>query len=296
MGFWPAAINSLIFAAIHLTNSGESALGILSVFCVALFFYFTLWRTGTLWFAVGFHAAWDYGETFIFGVPDSAEVATGHLLNAHFHGARWITGRTVGPEGSALVFVVYGLAALLFAFSCPNTRLISQRSVYPHIDVAACTEHGVIVSPNLHSGTPSYAAAELTWALVLAAMRQVPQQAAALKAGRWQTGVGWTLRGKILGIYGYGRIGKVVAGFGRAFGMQVVVWSREASCAQARLDGYVVAENKETFFERCDVISLHLRLVESTRGIVTAGDLARTKTSSDASVALRGGNGLVKWP
>jgi D-3-phosphoglycerate dehydrogenase / 2-oxoglutarate reductase len=159
-------------------------------------------------------------------------------------------------------------------------RLISQRSVYPHIDVAACTEHGVIVSSNLHAATPSYAAAEVTWALVMAAMRQVPQQATALRAGRWQAGVGWTLRGKTLGIYGYGRIGKVVAGYGRAFGMHVVVWSRESSRAQASLDGYAVAENRETFFEQCDVISLHLRLVESTRGIVTAGDLARMKTSS----------------
>jgi D-3-phosphoglycerate dehydrogenase / 2-oxoglutarate reductase len=159
-------------------------------------------------------------------------------------------------------------------------RLISQRSVYPHIDIAACTEHGVIVSSNLHAGTPSYAAAELTWALVLAAMRQVPQQVAALKAGRWQTGVGCTLKGKTFGIYGYGRIGRVVAGYGRAFGMRVLVWSGESSRAQARLDGYAVAENRETFFEQCDVVSLHLRLVESTRGIVTAGDLARMKHSS----------------
>jgi D-3-phosphoglycerate dehydrogenase / 2-oxoglutarate reductase len=162
----------------------------------------------------------------------------------------------------------------------PKLRLISQRSVYPHIDVAACTEHGVIVSSNLHAGTPSYAAAELTWALILAAMRQVPQQVEALKAGHWQTGVGWTLRGKSLGIYGYGRIGTVVAGYGRAFGMRILVWSRKSSCERASIDGYDVAESKESFFEQCDVISLHLRLVESTRGIVTAGDLAHMKTSS----------------
>ena len=161
-----------------------------------------------------------------------------------------------------------------------NLRLISQRSVYPHIDIAACTEQGVIVSSNLHAGTPCYAAAELTWALVLAAMRRIPQQMATLKAGRWQTDVGWTLRGKTLGIFGYGRIGKVVAVYGRALGMQVVVWSRESSRAQASIDGYDIAENKESFFEQCDVISLHLRLVESTRGVVTVGDLERMKPSS----------------
>jgi D-3-phosphoglycerate dehydrogenase len=98
----------------------------------------------------------------------------------------------------------------------PKLRLISQRSVYPHIDVDACTELGVVVSSSLHPGTPSYAAAELTWALVLAAMRQLPQQVAALKACTWQVGVGHTLRGKTLGVYGYGRIGGVVAGYGDA--------------------------------------------------------------------------------
>lgn len=161
-----------------------------------------------------------------------------------------------------------------------NLRLISQRSVYPHIDIAACTEQGVIVSSNLHASTPSYAAAELTWALVLAAMRQVPRQVASLKAGRWQAGVGWTLRGKTLGIYGYGRTGRVVAGYGRAFGMNVVVWSGESSRARALLDGFVVPESRESFFGQCDVLSLHLRLVESTRGVVTAGDLGRMKPSS----------------
>ena len=110
----------------------------------------------------------------------------------------------------------------------PNLRLISQRSVYPHIDIEACTRLGVIVSSSQHPGTPSYAAAELTWGLVLAAMRQLPQQVAALKAGTWQTGVGHSLRGKTLGIFGYGRIGSVVAGYGRAFGMNVLVWARAA--------------------------------------------------------------------
>jgi D-3-phosphoglycerate dehydrogenase len=159
-------------------------------------------------------------------------------------------------------------------------KLISQRSVYPHIDVEACTRLGVIVSSSQHADTPSYAAAELTWALILAAMRQIPQQVAALKAGRWQIGVGHTLRGKILGIYGYGRIGSVVAGYGKAFGMKVLVWARDASLALARADGYSTAPNKTAFFEECDVVSLHMRLVDATRGIVTAGDLGRMKPTA----------------
>ena len=162
----------------------------------------------------------------------------------------------------------------------PKLKLISQRSVYPHIDIDACTRLGVIVSSNLHAGTPSYATAELTWGLVLAAMRQIPQQMNALKAGKWQIGVGSTLRGKTLGIYGYGRIGAVVAGYAKAFGMNVLVWGREATLARARADGYVAARSKEAFFEECDVISLHMRLVDATRGIVTAGDLARMKPAA----------------
>jgi D-3-phosphoglycerate dehydrogenase / 2-oxoglutarate reductase len=162
----------------------------------------------------------------------------------------------------------------------PKLRLISQRSVYPHIDVEACTELGVVVSSSMHAGTPSYAAAELTWALVLAAVRQLPQQVAALKAGTWQVGVGHTLRGKLLGIYGYGRIGSVVAGYGKAFGMNVWVWARNGSRERARSDGCTPAPSKGAFFSECDVISLHLRLVDATRGIVTGGDLARMKPTA----------------
>jgi D-3-phosphoglycerate dehydrogenase / 2-oxoglutarate reductase len=162
----------------------------------------------------------------------------------------------------------------------PKLRLISQRSVYPHIDVDACTELGVVVSSSMHSGTPSYAAAELTWALVLAAVRRLPQQVAALKSGAWQVGVGRTLRGKTLGVYGYGRIGSVVAGYGKAFGMNVWVWARSGSRERGRSDGHGVAPSKEAFFSESDVISLHMRLVDATRGIVTAGDLARMKPTA----------------
>jgi D-3-phosphoglycerate dehydrogenase len=159
-------------------------------------------------------------------------------------------------------------------------KLISQRSVYPHIDIDACTRRGVIVSSNLHAGTPSYATAELTWGLILAAMRQIPQQMAALQKGKWQIGVGNSLREKTLGIYGYGRIGSVVAGYGKAFGMNVLVWAREASLVRALADGHAVASSKDAFFEQCDVISLHMRLVDATRGIVTAADLACMKPTA----------------
>ena len=162
----------------------------------------------------------------------------------------------------------------------PRLRLISQRSVYPHIDVENCTRLGVIVSSSQHADTPSYAAAELTWGLVLAAMRQIPQQMAALKAGQWQTDIGATLRGKTLGIYGYGRIGAVVAGYGKAFDMNVLVWAREATRAQAQADGHATARSKDAFFEACDVISLHMRLVDATRGIVGAEDLALMKPTA----------------
>lgn len=159
-------------------------------------------------------------------------------------------------------------------------RLISQRSVYPHIDIEACTRRGVIVSSNMHADSPCHAAAELTWGLILAAMRRIPQQMAALRAGTWQIGVGDSLRGKTLGIYGYGRIGSVVAGYGNAFGMQVLVWAREASRERARRDEYAVARSKPEFFESADVISLHLRLVKETRGIVSRSDLACMKPTA----------------
>jgi D-3-phosphoglycerate dehydrogenase / 2-oxoglutarate reductase len=162
----------------------------------------------------------------------------------------------------------------------PKLKLISQRSVYPHIDIDTCTRLGIIVSSSQHAGTPSYATAEFTWGLVLAAMRAIPQQVASMQAGNWQCGVGHTLRGKTLGIYGYGRIGAVVAGYGKAFGMRVLVWAREKALAQARADGYEAASSKAAFFEQCDVLSLHMRLVDATRGIVTAGDLARMKPSA----------------
>ena len=179
-----------------------------------------------------------------------------------------------------------------------NLKIISQRSVYPHIDVDACTRLGIILSSNQHTGTPSFATAELTWGLILAAMRQIPQQMASLKSGNWQMGVGSTLAGKTLGIFGYGRIGRTIANYGRAFGMKILIWASEASRSQAKVDGFDVAKDKTTFFEECDILSLHLRLYDTTRGIVTAEDLARMKPTALLVNTSRAGliepNALVK--
>ena len=158
------------------------------------------------------------------------------IFNDHVDDVDVLAERLKDAEVLVLIRERTKIGAALLA-RLPRLRLISQRSVYPHIDIEACTRQGVIVSSSQHEGTPSYAAAELTWALVLAAMRQLPRQAAALRAGNWQIGVGHSLRGKTLGIYGYGRIGSVVAGYGKAFGMRVLVWARDASRARAQDDG-----------------------------------------------------------
>lgn len=162
----------------------------------------------------------------------------------------------------------------------PKLKLISQRSVYPHIDIGTCTALGIVVSSSQHAGVPSVATAELTWGLILAAARQIPQQMASLRAGHWQCGVGTTLRGKTLGIFGYGRIGRAIADYGRAFGMDVLIWARPSSLDRARAEGFAAAASAEAFFTEADVISLHMRLVDATRGIVTAADLARMKPTA----------------
>jgi len=162
----------------------------------------------------------------------------------------------------------------------PNLRLISQRSVYPHIDVDACTRLGVMLCSNQHKDTPSFATVELTWGLILAAMRQVPQQMASLQSGNWQMGVGRSVRGKTLGIYGYGRIGSAVAELGQAFGMKISVWGGEGSLTRARTASLHVPESRDAFFAGADIISLHVRLYPATRGIITAADLALMKPSA----------------
>lgn len=156
----------------------------------------------------------------------------------------------------------------------PKLKLISQTGRgATHIDTDACKRRGIEVA--VGTGSP-YAPAELTFALILAAMRRIPQEAASLRAGGWQTGLGTTLRGRTLGIYGYGKIGSLVAGYGRAFGMRVLIWGREGSQTRAYADGYDVGP----IFTESDVLSLHLRLTEETTGIVKASDLAQMKPTA----------------
>ncbi len=172
----------------------------------------------------------------------------------------------------------------------PRLKLIAQTGkVGPHVDVEACTERGVVVTEG--TGSP-VAPAELTWALIMAAMRRLPHYISTLKHGGWQQsglkstsmppnfGVGMVLRGKTLGIWGYGRIGQLVAGYGKAFGMNVLVWAREDSRQRAAQDGYELAESRQDLFSRSDVLSLHLRLNAETEGLVTLEDLGRMKPTS----------------
>ena len=161
----------------------------------------------------------------------------------------------------------------------PNLRLISQNGHVPHIDLEACTRHGVVVCSALTS-RPSYAAAELTWGLIIAAMRHIPFEAQALKQGRWQSTIGRGLRGRTLGIMGYGRIGKVIANYAKAFEMKVLVWERENGFGQAMKDGHAIPSSRAEFFAQSDVLSLHVRLNEETRGSVTAQDLSCMKPTA----------------
>jgi D-3-phosphoglycerate dehydrogenase len=173
----------------------------------------------------------------------------------------------------------------------PRLKLISQHGVTPHIDLEACSRHGVLVSAGQY-GRPSYATAEFTWGLIISALRHIPQEVAQLKAGRWQTTMGDVLHGRTLGIFGYGRIGALIAGYGRAFGMQVLVWGRSTTLEKARADGHGTAGSKRELFERSDVLSLHLRLTADTRAIVSASDLALMKP--DALIVNTSRAGLIE--
>ena len=210
------------------------------------------------------------------------------IWNDHVQDVDKLAGRLRDTEALVLIRERTQIRAPLLE-RLPKLKLISQRSVYPHIDIGSCTQLGIVVSSSRHADTPSYATAELTWGLVLASSRMIPQQVASLKAGNWQFGVGATVRGKTLGIYGYGRIGAVVAGYASAFGMKVLVWAREPAMAKARAEGYETAASKAAFFGQCDFISLHMRLVDATRGIVKAEDLARMKPTATLVNTSRAG-------
>ena len=160
----------------------------------------------------------------------------------------------------------------------PGLRLITISGPYPNVDVAACTARGIAVCASTNRA--STATPELTWGLIMAAMRHIPGEVARLKGGAWQHQIGRVLHGRRLGIYGFGRIGKAVAGYGRAFGMPVLVWSRERGRAEARAQGFEVATGSDELFAQADVLSVHLRLTPETRACITRADLARMQAGS----------------
>jgi len=162
----------------------------------------------------------------------------------------------------------------------PKLKLISQRNVHPHIDIDACTRRGIMVCSTTPPMTAFHAAAELTWGLIIASLRRIPQEAAALKSGRWQSSAGLDMQGSTLGIFGYGRIGALLARYAKAFEMNVLAWGREGSQSRARADGVNVAASRAQLFEDADILAVTIRLYPETASIVTAADLARMKPTS----------------
>ena len=161
----------------------------------------------------------------------------------------------------------------------PKLRLIAQTGSHKdHFDIAACNEKGIVIAAK--GGGRLNSTAEITWGLILSSFRHIPQEAQQLKQGVWQATVGHSLYGKTLGIYALGKIGAMVAHIGVAFGMKITCWGREGSLARAREAGYEVPPSREAFFENADIVSLHIPLDENTRGIVTAADLARMKSTA----------------
>jgi D-3-phosphoglycerate dehydrogenase len=222
----------------------------------------------------------DYFDT-IRGLPCFEKLA-GHdvtIWNDHVQDVDPLAARLAETEALVLIRERTKIRTPLLE-KLPKLRLISQRSVFPHIDVDTCTRLGIIVSSSQHPDSPSHATVEMTWALILGAMRQLPQQVQSLKAGNWQMGVGNSIKGKTLGVYGYGRIGTAVATLGRAFGMQVQFWASDESRKRAAADGWHVPESREAFFASSDVLSIHVRLYPSTRGMITAQDLAHMKPTA----------------
>ncbi len=216
---------------------------------------------------------------------DCYKILDGHevkVFNNSARGAGQLAIRLAPYEALVLIRERTSLPAALLG-KLPNLKLISQTGkVSGHVDVAAATARGIAIAEG--TGSP-VAPAELTWALIMAASRKIVPYATSLKEGAWQTasvnpqlnGLGRVLRGRTLAIWSYGKIGKLVAGYGKAFGMRVIVWGSAATRQAALADGVEAAASREAFFEQADVLSLHLRLAEATRGIVTAADLARMK-------------------
>lgn len=221
----------------------------------------------------------DYGDA-LRRLPSFARLA-GHRVrvwNDHAPDEGELAARLADTDALVLIRERTRISAGLLA-RCPRLGLITQYGATPHIDLDACTRAGIVVSSQT-GGRPQHATAELTWGLVLAALRHIPQEAARMKGGQWQSTVGTRLHGHTLGIYGFGRIGELVAGYGRAFGMRVQVWGRDTTLARARAAGFEVAASREALFENSDVLSLHMRLTPDTRGIVGAADLARMKPTA----------------
>jgi D-3-phosphoglycerate dehydrogenase len=212
------------------------------------------------------------------------------VWNDHVEDVDLLAHRLADTEVLVLIRERTAISAALLG-RLPRLKLISQHGVTPHIDLAACSRHGVLVSAGQY-GRPSYATAEFTWGLIIGALRHIPHEVAQLKAGRWQTTMGDVLHGRTLGIFGYGRIGALIAGYGRAFGMQVLVWGRATTLEKARADGYATAASQRELFESSDVLSLHLRLTPDTTGIVSASDLALMKP--DALIANTSRAGLIE--
>jgi D-3-phosphoglycerate dehydrogenase len=223
----------------------------------------------------------DYQDA-VRGMACFAKLAGHHVAiwNDHTKDVEILARRLKDTEALVLIRERTPIGAPLLE-RLDRLKIISHLGPYPHVDVDACTRCGVVFCSRMGGGVPSYATAEFTWGLVIAALRNMPQEVAALKAGKWQAWpVGTGLRGKTLGIYAYGLIGGVVAGYGKAFGMRVIAWGREASKNRAAADGFEVAASRAALFAESDVLSLHIPLIPQTRGLVTADDLALMKPTA----------------
>ena len=212
----------------------------------------------------------------------SYERLSGHdvtVWNDHVEDVNTLADRLQDAEVLVLFRERTAITAELLA-KLPNLKLISQRSVYPHVDVPACTENKVLLCSNMSSDKPSIAAAELTFALLLASARQIPQQMASLQNGDWQMGVGQTVSGRTLGLYGYGRIARQVAEYASAFGLNIQWWASDEGRVRAKNDGLNLAKDRQTFFSTADFVSVHVRLKPATRGIITGQDLQAMKPTA----------------